>query len=253
MNTVEIARRLDKAALEAKPTAQISLETKFSVEEAYQIQEELMVCRYERGEKLVGLKMGFTSEAKMKQMGVNDLIWGRLSDRMLIENGGNLERALFCHPRVEPELCFLIKKDITSEISLEEAPEYVEAIAPALEVIDSRYENFKFSLEDVIADNCSSSAFIVGEWQDVPAQINDLAMSMKIKGGNDQDGNSSAILGNPWKSLVHASRLAAAANQEFLAGHYLMAGAATGAEFINVGHEISLEVSGLGSVGFKVV
>ena len=253
MNKELQARNLDKAALNAEPIEQLSLNEAFNVDEAYAIQEELLVCRYERGEKFVGLKMGFTSEAKMKQMGVNDLIWGRLTDKMLIENGGTLSISEFCHPRVEPELCFLVKKDITRELSLEEAPEYIDAVAPALEVIDSRYKNFKFSLEDVIADNCSSSAFVVGEWHDAAADLSNLKIELIVNHKVVESDSSAAILGNPWKSVCHASRLAAKYGQEFPAGSYLMAGAATGAVFLNKGDLIKARVRLLGEAGFEVV
>lgn len=252
MNIESLARTLDTAAYNAEPVEQLSLSEQFNEATAYDIQQELLICRYERGEKFVGLKLGFTSEAKMKQMGVHDLIWGRLTDRMLIEDGGSLTLSEFCHPRVEPEICFLVKKDITRELSLDEVPEYIEAVAPALEVIDSRYKNFKFSLEDVIADNCSSAAFVVGEWQDAPADLKDLQMDLIINGEVQESGTSSAILGNPWKSVANASRLAAAAGQEFPAGSYLMAGAATGAVFLAEGQQIEVKVQGLGTAAFSV-
>lgn len=252
MNIESLARTLDKAAYHADPVEQLSLSQKFDEPTAYAIQEELLICRYERGEKFVGLKLGFTSEAKMKQMGVHDLIWGRLTDRMLIEEGEALTLSEFCHPRVEPEICFLVKKDITRELTLEEAPEYIEAVAPALEVIDSRYKNFKFSLEDVIADNCSSAAFVVGEWQDAPADLTNLQMDLIIDGVVQESGSSSAILGNPWKSVTNASRLAAAHGQEFLAGSFLMAGAATGAVFLAPGQKVEVKVQTLGSTSFSV-
>lgn len=252
MNISELAKRLDNAAYHAEPIEQLSLTTSFDESTAYAIQEELLVCRYERGEKFVGLKLGFTSEAKMKQMGVHDMIWGRLTDHMLVENGGSLDLENFCHPRVEPEICFLVKKDIVRELSLEEAPAYIEAVAPALEVIDSRYKNFKFSLEDVIADNCSSSAFTVGEWMDAPADLTDLKMDLIIDETAVESGTSSAILGNPWKSVTNASRLAAKYGQEFPAGSYLMAGAATGAVFLKSGQSVSVQVAKLGSAGFNV-
>jgi len=252
MNTETLARKLDLAAQKAEPVEQLSLAENFDENTAYAIQEQLLICRYERGEKFVGLKLGFTSEAKMKQMGVSDLIWGRLTDHMLIDNGGKLNLEEFCHPRVEPEVCFLVKKDIDRELQLDEVADYIEAVAPALEVIDSRYKNFKFSLEDVIADNCSSSAFVVGDWMDASSNLSDLKMDLIINAEVAESGSSSAILGNPWKSVANASRLAAKYGQEFPAGSYLMAGAATGAVFLEAGQQVKVEVERLGSAGFSV-
>ncbi|MBI1185639.1 4-oxalocrotonate decarboxylase [bacterium] len=252
MTNDTLARILDKAALDAQPVAQLSLTHTFDENTAYAIQEELLACRYERGEQFVGIKLGFTSEAKMKQMGVNDLIWGRLTNRMLIENGGTLSLSDFCHPRVEPELCFLTKKDIDRELSLDEAHEYIEAVAPALEIIDSRYKDFKFSLEDVIADNCSSAAFVVGEWHDAVPDLSHLTIELIVNHKVVESDTSAAILGNPWLSVCHASRLAAKYGQEFPAGSYLMAGAATGAVYLQAGDLVKARVRLLGEAGFSV-
>ena len=249
----EIAKRLDQAAHNAEAVEQVSLNEEFSVDEAYEIQRLAIEERYKRGEKFVGLKLGFTSFAKMEQMGVHDMIWGRLTDDMLYSADEYIPFAKFIHPRAEPEICFLLKKDLDREISLEEIPEFIDAVAPATEVIDSRYKNFKFSLEDVIADNCSSSAFVVGAWQNINQEIGNLAMELKINGQVSESGNSEAILGNPWLSVCNASRLAAKYNQAFPAGSFLMAGAATPAVFINQGDRILTKVENLGSVGFQMI
>jgi 2-oxo-3-hexenedioate decarboxylase len=123
-----------------------------------------MARRYSRGEKQVGIKMGFTSRAKMVQMGVHDMIWGRLTDGMIVEDGGVTSYRKYVHPRIEPEVAFLLKRELVGTVTPLQAFSAVEAIAPAVEIIDSRYKAFKFSLTDVVADNSSSSGFVVGPW-----------------------------------------------------------------------------------------
>jgi len=200
MNLNDLAKIVDEAALNAKPISQLTLENKFSEKEAYEIQAASIAKRYERGEKLVGVKLGFTSKAKMVQMGVHDMIWGRLTDGMLIEKNANVLLEKFIHPRAEPEICFLVKKEITQEVPMSEIKQYISGVAGAIEIIDSRYQNFKFSLEDVIADNCSSSGFVVGEWHDVDTPIADLKMELIVDDEVVQSGSSAAILGDPWES-----------------------------------------------------
>jgi len=178
MNKLEIAKSLDDAAFRTEPIAQISNQIDLTEEDAYEIQKLSIEERYARGEKFVGLKLGFTSYAKMKQMGVHDMIWGRLTDSMWLKNGETLPMDQFIHPRAEPEIAFLLKKDLNREISLEEIPEYISACAPAIEIIDSRFANFKFSLEDVIADNCSSSGFVIGAWQPLPKSLTNRSISL---------------------------------------------------------------------------
>lgn len=253
MNLNNLAKILDDAAKNAQPITQISTEHAFSEADAYAIQRASMEYRYARGEKLIGLKMGFTSQAKMEQMGVHDMIWGHLTDEMLYENGGNLPFNKFIHPRAEPEICFLIKKEIATAVPLSEIKDYVEGIAAAIEIIDSRYQNFKFSLEDVIADNCSSAGLVIGEWQPPDFPIDDLKIDLIIDEDIAQTGNSAAILGNPWKSLVAAARLAAKYGQPIAAGSVIMAGAATSAVYLKEGQNVSAAVEHLGVASLQVV
>ncbi len=252
MSFNNLAEIVDTAALNAQAIEQLSLQHQFNVDESYVIQSESIKRRYERGEKLIGLKMGFTSEAKMKQMDVHDMIWGRLTDSMLINNGGEVAFDQFIHPRAEPEICFLIKNKIDRELTLAEAKNHTEAVAAALEIIDSRYQNFKFSLEDVIADNCSSAGFVIGPWHPHNMPIDNLKMVMEIDNVPVQIGSSSAILGNPWKSLVAATRLAAQYEQEIPEGSYIMAGAATSAVYLKQGQKVKAIVEHLGAVEFSV-
>ncbi len=252
MNLTKLAETIDAAALNAKPIKQLSKKNKFSEKEAYEIQALSIKNRYERGEKLIGLKMGFTSKAKMEQMGVHDLIWGRLTDAMLYNDGDKLPLNKFIHPRAEPELCFWIKKDITKKLTLKEAPDYVEAVAPAIEIIDSRYQKFKFSLEDVIADNCSSAAFVFGKWYRPSFDIKDLNISLHINKKLAHEGSSKAILGNPWKSFVDATRLAKKYKEPIKKGMYIMLGAATPAVYLEKGNKVTATVEGMGSVSLKV-
>ena len=252
MNLKNLAKIVDDAALNAKPISQLSLNNQFSEKEAYEIQANSIARRYNRGEKLVGVKLGFTSKAKMEQMGVHDMIWGRLTDGMLIGQNSSLLLEKMIHPRAEPETCFLVKKEISKEIPLSEIKEYIYGVAGAIEVIDSRYENFKFSLEDVIADNCSSAGFVIGKWHNVDTPLEDLKMDLIINDEVVQSGSSNAILGNPWESVVAASRLCSKYDQIIRSGSYIMAGAATSAVYLEKNQIVKVEVATLGSVQFSI-
>lgn len=247
----EIAGQLHAAARTQKPIAQISNQQEITLDQAYLIQSMLLEARYREGEKLIGLKMGFTSEAKMQQMGVNDLIWGRLTDAMLIPNNGTALRNNYIHPRVEPEICFRISKDIPGQLNETEVKQYVDAVCTAIEVIDSRYENFKFSLADVIADNCSSTGFVLGPWVPVPESLNHLSMELTIDEQVVAAGSSNDIMNDPWKSLAAATRLTALHGESIKAGMIVLAGAATNAEFLQQNQHAAAKVSILGSAGFR--
>lgn len=245
-----LAEKVDTAAAKASPIGQLSNEVQFSVDESYEIQRLSIDRRLDRGEKLIGLKMGFTSEAKMKQMGVHDMIWGRLTDSMMVD--GEFDMASHIHPRAEPEICFRVNRDINQELTIEECKAAVDGVCAAIEIIDSRYENFKFSLEDVIADNCSSAGIILGEWKRPDTPLGGLVMKLNVDGETVEEGNSNAILGDPWKSLAAATRLAQQYNQPIIAGSIIMAGASTPALFVKAGQKISVSVESLGEASFVV-
>lgn len=252
MKKSDAAELLDNAAKRAIAVAQLSEKSTFTIDEAYEIQRMSINRRLARGEKLVGLKMGFTSVAKMEQMGVHDMIWGRLTDAMWLNNGGELPLQSFIHPRAEPEICFRIYRNIDRELSIEECFDVVDGMAAAIEIIDSRYKNFKFSLSDVIADNCSSAAFIVGDWIKPSPNIDNLPITMSFSGETVASGNSRDILGNPWLSLQAATRLAFQYRQPIHAGSIILAGAATNAEFLNSNVEVVSKVADWPGVAFKV-
>ncbi|MFT5766588.1 MAG: 2-oxo-3-hexenedioate decarboxylase [Halioglobus sp.] len=247
-----LAERLDRAAAEATATSQLSSQMKLSLTQAYGIQELSIARRLERGESLIGVKAGFTSKAKMEQMGVSDLIWGRLTDAMQLENGGSLDLANYVHPRVEPEVAFLLGKPLSGDVSEAEAASAVAAIAPALEIIDSRYQDFKFSLEDVVADNSSSSSFVVGDWQPPEFDYSALDMALEFGGQVRQSGSSAEIYGHPIRSLVAIARLAAESGVQLEAGWIFMAGGATAAEAITPNTRICNRVEHLGTVSINV-
>ncbi|MEG8220509.1 4-oxalocrotonate decarboxylase [Sphingobium sp. LB126] len=245
-----IAQRLDEAAMSA--TAISQLDTPLTLEDAYQVQAASIALRYGRGERRVGIKMGFTSRAKMAQMGIDEMIWGRLTDAMLIDDGGTIDISRYVHPRVEPEIAFILSAPLAGRVSPAAALAAVGGVAPALEIIDSRYKNFKFSLTDVIADNSSSSSFVVGPWSSPTSDISNLGFVLEIDGVAKQIGSSAAILGHPIRSLVAAARLAFESGEPLQAGDIVMAGGATAAEALAAGQHVRLRVQRLGRAEFHM-
>lgn len=247
---IELAARLDDAARHAVATPQLA--EALTLAEAYEVQAASLARRYGRGERRVGIKMGFTSRAKMAQMGIDEMIWGRLTDRMLVEDGGTIDITTYVHPRVEPEVAFILERALNGRVTPAAALSAVGGIAPALEIIDSRYRDFKFSLTDVVADNSSSSSFVVGPWSTPATDIANLGFIMEIDGVAKQIGSSAAILGHPIRSLVAAARLTAEAGEPLQAGDVIMAGGATAAEALSPGQHVRLSVQKLGRVELRV-
>ena len=250
----ELARIVDEAARTATAIPQLTdTLPDLSVEDAYAVQALSVARRRARGERRAGFKMGLTSRAKMQQVGVSEVIWGRLTDAMRLAEGGELSRAAYVHPRVEPEIAYIIGKPLEGEVSATEALAAVEAVAPALEIIDSRYQNFKFALPDVVADNSSSSGFYVGSWAKKDTDVSNLGIVMEVNGRPVQIGSTAAILGDPIRSLVAAARLVSRAGERLEPGDIVLAGGATAAHPVSVGEHVRTSFQGLGTVSFHVV
>ncbi|MBB3664660.1 MULTISPECIES: 2-keto-4-pentenoate hydratase [Prauserella salsuginis group] len=243
-----LAAALDDAALNAAALSRQSALDGAPVADAYAVQRSVVRRRLDRGEQLTGLKMGLTSAAKMAQMGVDSPIWGRLTDTMAVGDG-TLSLTGRIHPRIEPEVAFRIGRDAAPGDAFGDV---VDAVAPALELIDSRYEGFRFTLPDVIADNTSAARYAIGPWQPVPAQLTDLAVTLDVDGTAVQTGSTAAILGDPRRAFDEAVRLADEDGLRLRAGWVLLAGAATAAEPVQAGTRVRATVDGLGAVSVEV-
>jgi 2-oxo-3-hexenedioate decarboxylase len=250
-DTAGIAERLGEAADTATAIPQLAAETGLDVDAAYAVQTALIQRRLDRGERLVGLKMGLTSKAKMAQVGVDEVIWGRLTDTMRIPDGGTLDLAGFIHPRAEPEVAFLLDRLPEPGEPVGDFTDAVRAVAPALEVIDSRYANFTFSLPDVIADNTSAAAFTIGAWQPVPDGLDNLGVLLEIDGRVAQVGSTAAILGDPRRALDEGIRLASRHGIRLREGWVFLAGAATAAIPLQPGTHVRAVVEKLGTATLR--
>ena len=239
-----LSRELD-AALQARREIQPLTKSHgaFELALAYEVQRRGVALRVGRGERVVGYKMGLTSAAKRAQMSLDAPIYGVLTDAMQVR--GELQVRDGVHPRIEPEIAFLTGRPLAGAITRAEAFAALKSVAPALEILDSRFAGFKyFSLPDVVADNCSSWRFVLGDWTP-PRELGGLSMRMSIDGCVAQAADSSAISGHPLESLV---QLVAMLPHPLPAGSIVLAGAATFAVALEPGLEISLEVKELGMV-----
>lgn len=246
-----LAQALHEARTQCRPMAQVDAPW-LDLDAAYAVQHAGIASRGAAGERLCGAKMGFTSRAKMAQMGVHEMIIGQLTEAMQVEDGGSFVRASAIHPRVEPEVAMLLGRELHAVEYASQLVSCVEAMAPAMEIIDSRYADFRFSLAAVVADNTSGCGFVLGPWRRVPATLDNLGMVLQFDGRARQLGSSAAILGSPWRALHAAWRLARRHGLKVGAGSVLLAGAATAAEALPAGGHVQAEVAGLGRVSFRV-
>lgn len=220
--------------------------------EAYKLQDSLLKRRLKNNNtRKIGTKLGLTSKAKQQMMGVNEAIIGDFHADMLAYEWEPLNRSSFIHPKVEPEIAFFLEEDLQGEDITEtdiiRASKYV---APALEIIDSRYKDFQFNLADVIVDNCSSSKFVVGSKLTSPHSIdlNNIGVVMSKNGKMEQTGSSAAVLDHPIKAMTWAANMLHKRGKNFKKGDIVLSGSIAEAIKIDSGDTVIAEFNHLGSV-----
>ena len=252
----KIAQTLHDARLGSRSLPQFSKDIPdFQRQDAYSIQEEGIRMREALGEKVIGLKMGLTSEGKRKQMNLDAPLYGVLTDKMQVQNGGTFHLKGSIHPKIEPEVAFYIKSELRGNVSREDVLNATEAVCAALEILDSRYEGFKyFSMEDVISDNSSSSHYILGpkltDFRNI--DLKNLRMQMKVNGETKMEGNSAEISGDPVVSVIQLAELLALRGKSIPADCFVLAGAATAAIALESGMTVSLDVEHLPSLSVNI-
>jgi 2-oxo-3-hexenedioate decarboxylase len=250
----EAVQLLNEALISGTPVSSSSSFPPLDLSEAYTVQGKLIELREARGEKLVGAKLGFTSAAKMIQMGVDSIIAGRLTDKKRVLDGGTLDDPALIHPRVEPEVAFRLGRDVDPTDPTEDILDAIDAVAPALEVIDSRYAGFAFDLPRVVADNTSAVAFTIGQWTpitgDVISLLANTAVTLTLDGHPAAFGSTADILGNPLRVLADLKAMAAEHGIALRKGFVILAGAATAAVELSPGVVAEARVAGLGRAAF---
>lgn len=228
-----------------------------TLEQAYEIQDALRQLHLAEGARLVGAKLGLTSRAKQAQMGIDAPLHGFLTDAMRLEVGEPLEVASLGQPRVEPEIAFVMGRDLAGGgVTAVEVLAATEAVAPALEVLDSRYADYSFTLPDVVADNASSGRFVLGGTLTPPRGL-DLRLVGCVfeKKGGQLVGTAAgaASLGHPAASVAALVRELAHRGEGLRAGDVVLSGGLTNAVPVEAGDTVTARFDRLGTVELACV
>lgn len=227
-----------------------------TIADGYLIQQELVNKRLARGEIILGPKMGLTSIAKLQQMNVTDPIYGYVFSTMNVEEGSTINKDDYIHPKVEPEIGFVLKEELKGPgVTKEDVIAATDFVFPAIEIIDSRYENFDFTMPDVVADNTSASGAVIGSSMKKATEI-DLAtieVQLTINGEVKTSGTGAAVLGHPAEAIAALANMLAEKGETVLPGQPILSGGLTAASTINKGDHIAVHFGdNLGSVEFFV-
>ena len=250
-----LAEHLESCELQARDTLKITDEhPTMDWDDAYAIQAEILRRKLARGSRLIGLKAGLTSHAKMKQMGVDTPVFGFLVDNFCVPEGGEVKTAELIHPKVEPEIAFVLKRALRGPgCHIGAVLAATDFVLPGIEVIDSRYRDFKFDLKSVVADNTSAARFVVGGQALPPDRVDlrTLGVVMEKNGQVVSVGAGAAVLGHPAAAIAMLANHLGKRGQEIPAGTLILSGGVTEAVAVKAGDHVSLRLQGLGSVSLR--
>ena len=225
-----------------------------TVAEGYEVQHELIRRRVAAGARVSGYKAGLTSKAKMQQMGVNVPAFGVLINTTCVADGGVIDISQLIHPKVEPEIAFVTGRELSGlDCTAQDVLDATDFVMPAMEVIDSRYKDFKFDLPSVIADNTSAARYVVGGAARKPDGLDLRLLGVVLERNGQLVGNAAgaAILGHPAAAVAALVHHLASSGKALPAGSLVMAGAATEAVTVRAGDHLTNRVQHLGMVSVR--
>ncbi len=224
---------------------------------AYTVQERLIEMKVEKEKtKRVGWKLGLTSKAKQEMIGVNEPSYGVLLENMQLFENEPLSVAPFIHAKIEPEIAFIFKEEVKGpHVTVADVMNAAGGIAPALEIIDSRFQNFKFSHPDAVADNSSSSRFIIGERFFDPSSMDLrlLGMVFRQNGQILSTAAGAAVMGHPARAVAWLANKLYQRGQSIRPGEVVLSGAICASKEIAAGDHFSVSFDRIGSVEVSFV
>lgn len=259
INFVQIqraAKELWNARVDGRPIAPLS-ETYpgLSMSDAYHIS----YLNFQRRVAPVGLgrvghKVGLTSAAVQKQLGVKDPDFGYISSDMIVPNEGVAKVGKLIAPKVEGEIAFVLSRPLQGpSLTLENVMAAVKYVVPVIEIIDSRVRDWRIRIEDTVADNASSALVVLGS-EKVKIEGLDLAkvgMTLKKNGKVESQGSGADCLGHPLQSLLWLANRLRAYGEDLESNDIVLAGAFGPVVSLAPGDKIEVELKGIGSVSCR--
>jgi 2-oxo-3-hexenedioate decarboxylase len=215
------------------------------------VQDETLRRRLGRGERLAGVKLGLTSRAKQQRMNITSPLTAWLTDAMVLPAGAPVPQDKLIHPRAEPEIVFVMRDRLAGPgVTAATGLAAVASVYGGIEIIDSRYREFKFTLPDVVADNASSGAFVIGPVGRSPAEL-DLTLEaclVEVDGQITDSATGAAVQGHPAEALALAANDLGRRGLAIEPGWIVLTGGMTDAVFVPPRANVAAHFTNLGSI-----
>lgn len=227
-----------------------------TLEDAYAVQLENVRRRKENGEKVIGMKIGLTSEGMQTLLNVHEPDYGHLFDNMLILEREDCSMSKLIQPKVEGELSFCLNKTLKGPgITVADVYDATAWVTPSIEIVDSRIRDWKIKLIDTVADNGSSAFFKLGGRM---TRIGDIdmrltGMTIEKNGKLVGSGTTAEVWGNPAASVAWLANKLSEFDMALEAGQIVMSGAVTASPVASLGDVFTVSFHNMGSLSVKFV
>jgi 2-oxo-3-hexenedioate decarboxylase len=238
--------KLENAKKTGKAVSQLTNENpELSLNEAYEIQAQLVKRMGSYLGKISGLKLGLTSFAKQRDVKVFETIRGVLLEKMEVQPDSTISTQGMIHPRFEPEVAVKLARPI-EELSFDGVIGALAWAGPAIEIIDSRYQDFQFNLVDVVADNTSASGFILGksQWKDLLDEVRLYGVVVKKNGKIMATGAPAAVLNDPINAVLSLEKTLRKEGARIEPGLVILTGGITQSVTFEKGDKLEVEWPG---------
>lgn len=263
--TEQIAQSAPAAILAAATRLEVAAQTRTAcspvntligssdIAAAYAVQQELTARRIRAGARTVGRKIGLTSEAVQRQVGVDQPDFGVLFDDMAFEDGDVVPFGRLLQPKAEAEVAFTLRADILDADNPALVRASVAFAQAALEIVDSRVANWQIGITDTVADNASSGVFVLGATKQTLTEFSpiDVVMQMSRNGAIVSEGTGAACLGDPLNALTWLAKTAIELGAPLRAGDIVLSGALGPMVVVEPGDLFIANIGSLGAVTAK--
>ncbi|MDP5182517.1 fumarylacetoacetate hydrolase family protein [Blastococcus sp. BMG 814] len=222
------------------------------IDAAYAVQAQLTRDRLAEGAQVVGRKIGLTSPAVQRQLGVDRPDFGVLFDDMDVSSQAEVPSARLLQPKTEAEVAFVLAVDLDEgPLDVEQVRGAVAYAVAALEIVDSRVAGWDITFGDTVADNASSGLFVLGERRLTLDEFSpvEVMMTMTLDGEVVSEGSGAACLGDPLNALSWLARTARDLGDPLRAGQVILSGALGPMTPTPPGSVVSADLGALGTIG----
>ena len=227
-----------------------------TIEDAYAIQQRLIARRLGAGERVVGKKIGVTSQAVMNMLGVFQPDFGILLDGMVYNEGQPIEARTLIQPKAEGEIAFVLKKDLMGPgVTAADVMAATEGVMACFEIVDSRIRDWKIQIQDTVADNASCGVFVLGDRLVDPRDV-DLAtcgMVLEKNGEIVATGAGAAALGHPANAVAWLANTLGAHGIALEAGEVVLSGSLGIMVPVAAGDNLRVTMGGIGGCSVRFV